>query len=53
MALDSTTNDVIAMAVDQQTAAFTERFSKYGSADDAFKFWSERVVKFMDAQRGK
>ena len=45
--LDTTTNEVIAMAVDQQQAAFSERFSKFGSANEAFKFWSERLVKFI------
>ncbi|HBL24871.1 MAG TPA: DUF3313 domain-containing protein, partial [Deltaproteobacteria bacterium] len=50
--LDSTTSDVIARAVDQQQAAFTSRFSKYGSANDAFKFWSERIVWFIDDAKG-
>jgi hypothetical protein len=52
MVLDSLTNDVIAMSVDQQQAAFASRFSKYGSADDAFKFWSERIVLFIDNAKG-
>lgn len=52
MVLDSMTNEVIAMAADQQKAAFTSRFSKYGSASDAFKFWSERVVIFIDTAKG-
>ena len=52
MALDSTTNDVIVMGVDQQQADFTSRFSKYGSANDAFKFWSERIVLFLDDAKG-
>jgi len=52
MALDSTTNDVLVMGVDQQQAAFASRFSKYGSASDAFKFWSERIVKFIDEDKG-
>jgi hypothetical protein len=50
--LDTTTNEVIATAVDQQEAAFASRFSKYGSAEDAFKFWSERIVQFMDDAKG-
>jgi hypothetical protein len=50
--LDTTTNEVIGMAVDQQEAAFTSRFSKYGSAEDAFKFWSERFVWFIDDVKG-
>jgi hypothetical protein len=48
MALDSMTNNVIALAVDDKTAGFTERFSKWGSAEEAFKFWAGRVRAFMD-----
>ncbi|MBP7528574.1 MAG: DUF3313 domain-containing protein [Syntrophorhabdaceae bacterium] len=48
MVLDSTTNDVIALAADDRAAGFTERFSKWGSADEAFKFWAERLRTFMD-----
>ncbi|MEN6466849.1 MAG: DUF3313 domain-containing protein [Syntrophaceae bacterium] len=49
MALDSTTNEVVAVAEDYQSAGFTERFSKWGSAEEAFKFWAERLRKFMDS----
>jgi len=52
MILDSTTNDVIVMAVDDKSASFGERFSKWGSAEEAFKFWSERIVTFMDGVKG-
>jgi hypothetical protein len=52
MILDSTTNDVIAMAVDDKTAAFGDRFSKWGSAEEAFKFWSEKIVAFIDNVKG-
>ena len=52
MALDSTTDDVLVMGVDQQQAAFASRFSKYGSANDAFKFWAERIVLFIDDTKG-
>lgn len=48
MALDSLSNDVIAVAQDDQTAGFTERFSKWGSAEEAFKYWAERVKHFLD-----
>jgi hypothetical protein len=50
--LDSTTNYIILMAADKQQAAFVSRFSKLGSANDAFKFWSERIVKFVDDVKG-
>jgi hypothetical protein len=51
MVLDSMTNDVIAVAKDDRSAAFTERFSKWGSAEEAFKFWGERIKLFMDGTR--
>jgi hypothetical protein len=51
MALDSTTNDVIAAAQDERSAGFTERFSKWGSAEEAFKFWAERIKLFLDNAR--
>jgi hypothetical protein len=52
MILDTTTNEVIAMGMDQRAAAFDERFSKWGSATDAFKFWSERLVTTLDNIHG-
>ena len=48
MVLDSATSDVIALAMDDKTAGFTERFSKWGSAEEAFKFWAARLRTFMD-----
>ncbi|MEJ2167263.1 MAG: DUF3313 domain-containing protein, partial [Desulfobacterales bacterium] len=52
MVLDSMTNDVIAVAQDEKSAGFTERFSKWGSAEDAFKFWGERIKLFLDQAHG-
>jgi hypothetical protein len=51
MALDSMTNDVIAVAHDERTAGFTERFTKWGSAEDAFEYWAERLKKYLDDAR--
>jgi hypothetical protein len=51
MALDSTTNDVIVVAVDRQTAEYFDRFSKLGSAKEAFKFWAERIPAFIDGAK--
>lgn len=48
IALDSMTNEVIALAADKRTAGFEDRFSKWGSADEAFKFWGGTLRKFMD-----
>ncbi len=50
--LDSMTNEVIGMGVDQRKAEFEQRFSKWGSAADAFKFWSENFVKNIDNWHG-
>ena len=52
MAIDTMSNDVIAAGVDEQTAGFTERFSKYGSAEEAFKFWAGRIKIFLDEAHG-
>ncbi len=47
MALDSMSNEVLAAAQDQRAAGFTERFTAWGSVEDAFKFWGERLAKNM------
>jgi hypothetical protein len=51
MVVDSMTGDVIAVAQDQRSAAFEDRFSKWGSAEEAFKFWGERIKLFLDDAR--
>lgn len=53
MIRDSMTDDVIAVAYDERTAGFTERFTKWGSAEEAFKFWGERGVKSLEAIKAK
>ena len=50
--LDSMSNEVIGMGADQKTAEFDQRFSKWGSASDAFKFWAENAVKVIDHYHG-
>jgi len=50
--LDTTTNQPIAAAVDEQSAGFTDRFSKWESAEEAFKYWAQRIVGFIDNTRG-
>lgn len=50
--IDSMTNNVVAAAKDKRTAGFTERFTKWGSAEDAFKYWAERIKKNLDDARG-
>jgi hypothetical protein len=52
MAIDPMTNEVVAVASDEQTAGFTERFSKLGSANEAFKFLAHRLRAFIDHTHG-
>jgi len=44
MVLDSMTNEVLAAGEDKQVAGYTDRSSKWGSAEDAFKAWGERIA---------
>ncbi len=43
MVLDSMTSEVLAAGEDKKVAEFEERFSKWGSAEEAFKFWGEMI----------
>lgn len=52
VAIDTETNEVVFVARDKQNASFTKRFSKYGSADEAFKFWAGRLRTFLDQTHG-
>ena len=47
MALDSMTNEVLAAAEDQKAAGFSERFSKWGSTQEAFSYWGELFAKHL------
>ena len=42
MVLDSMTNEVLAVGTLEYTAGFTERFTKWGSIEDAFKYWGQK-----------
>ena len=53
MFIDSMTNEVIAAGADEYTAGYTERFTKWGSVEDAFKYWAERGVKALDNLKAK
>jgi hypothetical protein len=53
LALDSMTNEVIGAAYDEYKAGFAERFSKWGSVEEAFKFWGERGTQYIDNYKGK
>ncbi|NCC26078.1 MAG: DUF3313 family protein, partial [Deltaproteobacteria bacterium] len=53
MALDSMTNEVIAAAQDEKKAEFEDRFSKWGSTEEAFSYWAERIKHLLDLVHGK
>ena len=44
MVLDSMTNEVLAAGEDKKVAEYEERFSKWGSAEEAFTFWGEIIA---------
>ena len=44
MVLDSMTHEVLAAAEDKKVAGYTERSSKWGSAEEAFQFWGETIT---------
>jgi predicted RecA/RadA family phage recombinase len=44
MVLDSTTNEVLAAGYADYAAKFTERFSKWGSVEEAFKYWGGMIA---------
>ncbi|HOW99134.1 MAG TPA: DUF3313 domain-containing protein [Deltaproteobacteria bacterium] len=49
LVLDSVSGEVIGAGQDERTAGFTERFTRYGSARDSFKFWAGRMRATMDS----
>jgi hypothetical protein len=51
MLLDSLTNEVLAVGYLEYTAGFTERFTKWGSVEDAFKYWGEKGAEAIEALR--
>ena len=53
MVFDSMTQDAIAAAKDKRTIGLKEKFTKWGSAEDAFQFWAERIRLFMDKVHGR
>lgn len=44
----SMTDEVIGVAEDEYKAGFTERFSKWGLAEEAFKYWGKRIRQITD-----
>jgi hypothetical protein len=52
-ALDSTTNEVIAEGVDRRSGGKIDSMSKFGTAEEAFKFWAQRLRIWLDGVRGQ
>jgi len=45
---DSMTGAVVAAAKDERPTGLKEKFTRWGSAEDAFQFWSDRLKAFLD-----
>jgi HD-GYP domain-containing protein (c-di-GMP phosphodiesterase class II) len=44
---------LIAATKDKRTFGLKEKFTRWGSAEDAFQFWAERLKSFMDKVHGR
>ncbi len=53
MVLDSMTNEVIAAGYTDYSAKFTERFTKWGAVEDAFKHWGEQINKTVEGLKAQ
>jgi hypothetical protein len=53
MCIDSMSSEIICAGHDEYTAGFTERFTKWGSVDDAFTYWAKRGVRALDNLKAK
>jgi hypothetical protein len=45
---DSMTGEVVAAARGERTTGLKEKFTRWGSAEDAFQFWADRLKAFLD-----
>lgn len=48
MVLDSMTKTPVMAAIDDRKSGMREKFTKWGSAEDAFRFWATRIRWFLD-----
>ena len=51
--LDSMTNERVAAAIDSRGGSKLSGLTKFGSAKEAFEFWSQRLKVFLDKAHGK
>lgn len=52
MAIDSLTDEVIGVARDDRSARFAERSRQWGSAEDVFRYWAERIKSALNKVHG-
>jgi hypothetical protein len=52
-ALDSQTSQVIAEGVDRRSGGMLDSMSKFGTAEDAFKIWAQRLRTWLDGVHSK
>ena len=52
-ALDSLSNERIAAAIDEYTGGKLSGLKKWGCAEEAFKFWTEKIRMRLDEYHGK
>jgi hypothetical protein len=48
MMFDSMTREAVFAAKDERTIGLREKFTRWGSVEDAFEFWANRVRLFLD-----
>jgi hypothetical protein len=51
--LDSQTNQVLVQGVDRRSGGKIDSMSKFGTAEEAFKFWAQRLRTGLDELHGK
>ena len=51
--LDSSTNQVLVEGVDRRSGGKLDSMSKFGTAEEAFKFWAQRLRTVLDEFHGK
>ncbi len=51
--LDSSTNQVLAEGVDRRSGGKLDSMSKFGTAEEAFKFWAQRLRTVLDDVHSK
>ena len=51
--LDSQTNAVLGEGVDRRSGGKLDSMSKFGTAEDAFKFWAGRLRTWLDSVHGQ